>query len=202
MNKTIGKAVVITEVVIILCLSILHCGTTKIVESFQKIKTVDVQVQKNSEVSMIEAAVSKPRIMEEELVIREKCYELSDEEYNNLLRIVEAEATGEGMEGKMLVANVVLNRVKSEKFPDTVTEVIYQNTDGKVQFSPVADGRLDKVRITDETVEAVERVLYGEDESEGALYFVASKKADPTKYNWFKTKLRYLFTYGGHEFYK
>ena len=53
---------------------------------------------------------------------------LDEQEYQVLLRIVEAEAGGEDTIGKMLVANVVMNRVRSEIFPATVTGVVYQNT--------------------------------------------------------------------------
>ena len=57
-------------------------------------------------------------------------YHLSEQDHDALLRIVEAEAGGEDSDGKLLVANVVLNRVNSEKFPDTVTEVVMQKEQG------------------------------------------------------------------------
>lgn len=52
--------------------------------------------------------------------------------------IIQCEAEGEPYEGKLAVGSVVLNRVKSSYFPNTITGVIYQ----KNQFSPVASGRL------------------------------------------------------------
>ena len=67
-----------------------------------------------------------------------RIYEVSEEDYDALLRLVEAEASGEDIKGKLLVANVVLNRVKSGAFPDTIKEVIYQRQNGRAQFSPVA----------------------------------------------------------------
>lgn len=54
-----------------------------------------------------------------------------------LAAIIECEAGGESYTGKVAVGNVVMNRVKSSVFPNTVLEVIYQNK----QFSPVASGR-------------------------------------------------------------
>lgn len=119
-----------------------------------------------------------------------------------LLRIVEAEATGEDIKGKMLVANVILNRVKSSQFPDTVKEVVFQKNGRTTQFSPIADGRYWSVSISKSTREAVERVLNGEDESQGALYFSARSKAKKSNMNWFDNNLTWLFKYGGHEFYK
>ena len=130
-----------------------------------------------------------------------RVYELSEEDYDALLRLVEAEASGEDIKGKMLVANVVLNRVESSSFPDTVKEVIYQRHNGRAQFSPVATGKIDRVAVSEETVEAVERALRGEDESCGALYFVAPAYADAANHRWFQKNLTWLFSYNGHEFY-
>ena len=126
---------------------------------------------------------------------------LSREDYENLLRIVEAEASGEDETGKLLVANVVLNRVNDEDFPDTVTEVIFQKNNGVTQFSPVANGRFWTVEVSEETVTAVNKALAGEDASQGALYFAARKYADKGSMRWFDRCLNYLFTYGGHEFF-
>lgn len=130
-----------------------------------------------------------------------RIYEVSQEDYDALLRLVEAEASGEDIKGKMLVANVVLNRVHSSSFPDTVKEVIYQCRNGRAQFSPVATGKIDRVSVSEETVEAVERVLCGEDESAGALYFVSPAYADAENHQWFRNNLTLLFAYKGHEFY-
>lgn len=127
--------------------------------------------------------------------------ELSSEDYNSLLRIIEAEATGEDLKGKILVGNVIMNRVRNSEFPDTVKEVVFQRVDGHVQFSPTADGRYESVNITDETKEAVNCILAGEDYSQGALFFSARDKADPTNMSWFDNNLKWLFAYGGHEFY-
>lgn len=57
-----------------------------------------------------------------------------------LAQLVEAEAGNQCFEGKCLVVDVVLNRVESSEFPDTISEVIYQ--DG--QFSVAHNGRLEK----------------------------------------------------------
>lgn len=126
---------------------------------------------------------------------------LSEADYEALLRIVEAEATGEDTRGKILVGNVIMNRVNHSDFPNTVVEVVFQREGGSVQFSPVADGRYESVTISEDTFYAVECILYGEDYSEGALFFSARDKADPSNMRWFDRNLRWLFEYGGHEFY-
>ena len=122
---------------------------------------------------------------------------LSDKEKEILFRIVEAEATSEDIYGKILVANVVLNRMLDDEFPETVEGVVFQSG----QFSPIRDGRYYTVTITEETVEAVERALSGEDYSKGALYFFARKRTTSSKAKWFDTALKKVLKYGGHEFY-
>ena len=126
---------------------------------------------------------------------------LNETELEVLCRIVEAEATGEDVYGKILVANVVLNRVLANEFPDTVSEVVFQRVGKAVQFSPTKDGRYWTVSITESTREAVERALDGEDYSEGALYFFARKLTTAKKAQWFDTSLKKVVQYGCHEFY-
>lgn len=149
----------------------------------------------------ISRTASGKRIVSYNVSEREDRIILSDEDYEVLLRIVEAEAGGEDEEGKMLVANVVLNRVNNDKFPDTVKEVVFQREKGRAQFSPVYNGRYERVKISEGTKQAVERVLSGEDISQGALYFAARKYANPDKMRWFDEKLDFLFVHGGHEFF-
>jgi N-acetylmuramoyl-L-alanine amidase len=91
---------------------------------------------------------------------------LSADEKEVLQRIVEAEATGEDIYGKILVANVVINRVNSDEFPDTISEVVFQKIGGSYQFSPTKDGRYWSVKVSKETIKAVDRALSGEDYSE------------------------------------
>ena len=161
------------------------------------LKTEDVWSRdvKNSNIS------SDQRIIEINFIERSWKYDITTEEFEILLKLVEAEAGGEDMEGKMLVAGVVLNRVEHKSFPDTVKEVVFQNDNGTIQFSPVYSGKYDKVIVSEETIEAVERVLCGENITGGALYFAARKYADPTKMRWFDENLTYLFSHGGHEFF-
>ena len=127
---------------------------------------------------------------------------ISSEDYDALLRIVECEASGQDIKGRMLVANVVLNRLNRGNFGGSVREVIYQRSaNGKAQFSPVATGKINRITVTPETVEAVNRALCGEDESQGALYFVSRAHANPENMAWFDNHLTWLFAYAGHEFF-
>lgn len=126
---------------------------------------------------------------------------MSDEDYANLLKIVEAEAGGEDLKGKILVANVIFNRIESPDFPSNVTDVIWERSGGSTQFSPVADGRIYTVTVSEETKEAVNRAIDGEDYSHGALYFMEERYADEENVKWFKEELKFLFRHGVHDFY-
>lgn len=156
---------------------------------------------KQQAMGIVEVASSGQRVVECQTLDKTYKYTLTEQDLEVLLRIVEAEAGGEDEDGKLLVANVVLNRVKSDKFPDTVSEVVFQRDNGVTQFSPVSNGRYWSVKISEETISAVERALEGEDISGGALYFAARAHADNDKMKWFDEKLVFLFAHGGHEFF-
>lgn len=72
-----------------------------------------------------------------------------------LAHLVEAEAGNQDTYGKRLVVDVVLNRVESPEFPDTITEVIYQ----KNAFAVVSDGAIDRVVPSEDTYKAVKKAL-------------------------------------------
>ena len=126
---------------------------------------------------------------------------MSDEDYQNLLQIVEAEAGTEDIEGRIMVANVIMNRVKYSEFPDNVTDVIWEYNNGVAQFSPVEDGRISEVTVSKETKEAVRQALEGTDYSEGALFFIQKSAAAKSNISWFDKNLKKLFKHGVHEFY-
>lgn len=161
----------------------------------------ETEVKEKSLFGFMNSFSSHPPVVNVSVMERDYVIDITNEDYENMLRIVEAEAGGEDMTGKLLVANVIINRVQNDAFPDTVTEVIFQRENGVSQFSPIRDGRFYQVSISDETVEAVEAALYGQDESQGALYFMARKYVKKDKAEWFDKNLNWLFEYGGHEFF-
>ena len=96
-------------------------------------------------------------------------YTLQEGEAYLLAAIIQCEAEGEPYVGKIAVGNVVMNRVKSTHFPNTITGVIYQNK----QFSPVASGRLAyrlEAGVNNECIQAANEVLAGKHVSD-ALFF-------------------------------
>lgn len=79
---------------------------------------------------------------------------------------VEAEAGNQGLYGKQLVASVILNRVDSNKFPDNIDDVINQPG----AFSVVSSGRINRVKVTEESRKAV-RLTIKERANYEILYF-------------------------------
>lgn len=113
-----------------------------------------------------------------------------------LSRIVSAESSGEINPGKVAVANVVLNRVESSEFPDTIYGVIFDRKYG-VQFTPVADGSIYNTP-TAESVTAAKRALLGEDVSRQSLYFLNPKTATNS---WIIKNRKFYKRIGNHDFY-
>lgn len=123
-------------------------------------------------------------------------YAVSEEDLLLLQKIVMAEAEGEPYKGKVAVANVVLNRLRSANFPDTIHDVIYQ----KSQFSPVGNGRIKRVKPNEDTIKAVNAALSGVKEVTDDTYFFLSLKLaqDLTVHH----SRKYAKTIGNHTFYK
>ncbi len=113
-----------------------------------------------------------------------------------LSRIISAEARGESLRGKMAVGNVVLNRVRSKQFPNTIYGVIFDKKYG-VQFAPTSNGTIYNTP-TAESVIAAKMCLEGYSISNSALYFFNPRYTSGT---WVKQNRDYLFTLGNHVFY-
>lgn len=114
------------------------------------------------------------------------------EESYLLAKIAMAEAEDQDTEGKALVICVVLNRTWSDEFPDSIEKVLYQEN----QFSPVSNGRFDKVEPDQDCWDALLMVENGWDESQGALYFESESAS-----TWHRDHLKFLFQHGDHMFY-
>jgi N-acetylmuramoyl-L-alanine amidase len=112
-----------------------------------------------------------------------------------LARIAMAEAEGCNTQTKTLIIMCVLNRVWSDEFPDTIEEVIFQEN----QFSPIDNGRWDRVEPNKDCYEAVKIVMEAKyDYSGGATYFENCADED----NWHSRNLEFLYESEGIRFYK
>lgn len=120
----------------------------------------------------------------------------SDEVYW-LSRIISAEAKGEPMKGQIAVGNVVLNRVKSPSYPNTIYGVIFDRKYG-TQFSPVSFGTIYQKPTASAEI-AAKICLEGYSLSDDILFFINPRIATN---NWIVKNRPYAFTIGNHDFYK
>lgn len=119
------------------------------------------------------------------------------EEEEMLLKLGMAEAEGEGAVGIAYVMMVVLNRVESEHFPNTIQEVIFQTN--PIQFSVIKPGgRYYTTTPNQDCYEALELIKNGWDESKGALYFESSNGNE----SWHSRNLESVYEIGNHKFYR
>lgn len=119
-----------------------------------------------------------------------------DDEVKWLSRIIYAESGAEPFAGKILVGNVILNRMFSDEFPNTIYDVIFDRKYG-VQFSPVANGSIWNTPNAD-SVAAAKICLDAYYLSRDALYFL---NPDLATNFWIPNNRDFLIKVGGHEFY-
>lgn len=116
--------------------------------------------------------------------------EYTMEEVDVLGKLVQCEAESEDLQGKILIANVVMNRVENGQWGNSITDVIF----APGQFDPIGNGAYKLAEVDVSTKEAVLIALNGQNNSQGALYFQKSNAPWEGR--------EYLFTYGAHSFYK
>lgn len=119
----------------------------------------------------------------------------SDEVYW-LSRIIHAESGAEPFDGKIAVGNVVLNRVESKQYPNTIYGVIFDRRYG-TQFSPVSYGTIYNTPSA-ESIIAAKICLEGYTLSEDVLFFMNPRLSTT---NWIAENRPYAFTIGRHDFY-
>ncbi len=156
-------------------------------------KEVLMQTQQAAQEAEEKEREERERLRKEQAVIR-----YTDSDYKVLQRIVQAEAGICDDKGKILVANVIINRVRSREFPNNITDVVYERS----QFSPVIDGSINTCKVTQQTIDCVDRALAGEDYSNGALYFMNRGGSESSNVRWFDGRLTFVMQHGRHEFFK
>ena len=113
-----------------------------------------------------------------------------------LSHIIYAESGAEPFEGQVAVGNVVLNRMFSREFPNTIPGVIFDRVNG-VQFEPVENGTVYNTPSS-LSVEAAKQVLNGKNVIGSAMYFYAPALSQGT---WINANRPYYKTIGCHRFY-
>lgn len=128
---------------------------------------------------------SSPITPAEQVYSQESLYWLS--------HIIYAESGNQPLAGKIAVGNVVLNRVNSPRFPNTVYSVVFQGS----QFTPVSNGTIYS-EPNAESIVAAKLCLDGANTVGEALYFV-NPKATPG--SWASRNRPYVATIGAHAFF-
>ncbi len=113
-----------------------------------------------------------------------------------LARIINAEASGEPLEGKIAVGNVVLNRKRHSAYPNTVYGVIFDRKGG-TQFSPVSMGTIYNTP-TQASIIAAKICLEGYSIDTDILFFMNPRIATS---NWISKNRPFAFTIAKHDFY-
>ena len=118
----------------------------------------------------------------------------TEREEQILLTIATAEAESEHAEGMRKVMEVVLNRVESQNYPDTIEGVVFQKTPC-VQFSSTTNGRYERCGIADGAMDALEAIELNGVQDKEIVAFELSTNRDLEK--WYE----YKYTVGCHSFY-
>ena len=119
-------------------------------------------------------------------------YEVTDEEADLLVKLGTLEGGCDDVDGIAGVIQVVMNRVESDAFPNTVEEVIFQTN--PVQFCTAS--MLDTATVPPEAYEALDAVVFGEYIYNDCHFFESCEGRI------FSGWADYVFTEGGHDFYR
>ena len=134
----------------------------------------------------------------EESFVKDVSYAASGNSASDLqlmARAINGEARGEPYEGQVAVGAVILNRVKSSQFPNTIAGVIYQSG----AFTAVADGQINQPIAENSTVyKAAQDAMNGWDPTGGCIYYFNPNTAT-NKWIWSRPVVK---TIGKHRFCK
>ena len=203
LKNLVWHIIIITTIMIITLCNMTKTVITETEKEDTSNKLSESYSNKTTESYVSNTVTFEPQIKEEELSKAEVdqypefkySKDWSSEESYLLAKIAMAEAEGCNNQTKTLIIMCVLNRVWSDEFPDTIKEVIFQ----KNQFSPIDNGRWDRVEPNEDCYEAVKEVMEAKyDYSGGATYFESCADED----NWHSRNLEFLYESEGIRFYK
>lgn len=128
-------------------------------------------------------------------IISRDCVEISYDDAQCLMKIAQAEAGNQGIDGMALVMQTVLNRVKDEDFPNTVYEVISQKLGNCYMFSTYANGTYEKALPSSDCHMALAEIEMGMFSDDTVIAFEKAGSRSLDKY------FKFAFTYLDHDFY-
>lgn len=174
-------------------------------EMMEVVKQVELEKQKRIEITKrFEAEKAKRIKIENENTKLKKQEDLligsakfGTEDALILHKISIAEAGVKDVENMALIMLVILNRVSDDNFPSSIEDVVFQKVNGVAQFTPTIDGNYNNAEPNEKSKAAMELVLNGWDESQGALFFEACNGE-----SWHGRNLELLFEKDGIRYYK
>ncbi len=173
-------------------------GSAKLINSLTYLPVRFIAESLGAEVSWDEnyytAAISMENMTLPDDITTGRAY--SNDEIYWLAKIISCESEDEPMKGKIAVGNVVLNRVYSDEYPDTIYSVIFDKKHG-YQFQPVANGSIYKEAVKDAYL-AAKLCLEGYNVVGDCMYFLNPDKA--TSF-WIPQNKNYYTSIGNHDFY-
>lgn len=107
----------------------------------------------------------------------------TDEEFNMLTYVLQGEVGNCSEASKIAVANVIINRVKDPRFPDSISGVLTQED----QFTAIYGYYSGSTAPSDNTIECAKRALAGEDNTNGAIYYYAPQYVGGSTASWFES---------------
>lgn len=202
LERVTCKNLVWHVIIIIIMMIVALCNMTRPAVSEEVNESYKVETIKPHVSDLVVYEPYEPDPQEEETEIEVNYYpeftyskDWSVEDSYLLAKIAMAEAEGCNTQTKTLIIMSVLNRVSSDEFPDTIYDVIFQTN----QFSPIDNGRWDRVEPNEDCWEAVKVVMEAKyDYSGGATYFESCSDED----NWHSRNLEFLYESEGIRFYK
>lgn len=141
--------------------------------------TVELLVDEGETNEEIKAREEAEAAEKAKLTYNAGAFAATADETRLLAALIHCEAGGESYEGQLAVGAVVMNRVRSSAFPNTISEVIYASG----QFTPALNGRLEEVyngNVYDSCIQAAEEALAGNTNIGDAVYFRRAGKHEGT----------------------
>ena len=120
----------------------------------------------------------------------------TDEEFDLLCKVVEAEIGIGDFDQKCNVASSIINRYLSETFPNGWKELLFQKENGTYQYSTIGNKSYKKAKVSKDTILAIEYTFLIEDTTNGCTYFHSGNSS------WHKNNLEFVFDDGLHKFYR
>lgn len=192
-NGVLVLSLVLNVVTINSCNNYKHLARSYVVNPYRikQYKAINVNVENTVE-TVIKAKPNRNKEV--------KIYKLSEDEEYLLAKISQCEAGNCSIETRVKIMQCIWNRKQSDKFPDTIEEVIFQNSNGIYQFTPVSpNGSWYYKEPTESDYEAIEVFKNKvKDDSENILYFEDCENPD----NWHSRNLEYINTFDGIRFYR